>query len=72
MELTLYKMAPTGRINLTGLTSNRETYFSGEKDETTGVITLTPVKIVSASNRVSPIVEEGEDEPAMGETPWDE
>jgi hypothetical protein len=53
MDLTLYKMAATGRINLTGLVSNREAYYTGERNSETGVVTLTPVRIVSANGRTT-------------------
>jgi hypothetical protein len=62
--LTLYKMAATGRINLTGLVSNRETYYSGERDPDTGVVTLTPVRIVSTGGRSTVGTVGDEDVPA--------
>lgn len=57
MDLTLYKMSPTGRINLTGLVSNRETFFTGERDKDTGVVTLTPVNIVGGRTSINDAID---------------
>lgn len=43
--LTLYKMGATGRANLAGLVSPGVEFYTGERDDKTGVVTLTPVKI---------------------------
>jgi hypothetical protein len=62
VDLTLYKMAATGRINLTGLVSNRETYFTASKADD-GVITLTPVNIVTANTKADEPAAEPESPP---------
>lgn len=72
MDLTLYKMAATGRINLTGLVSNVEAYYTGERDAATGVVTLTPVRIVTASNRSTASTEATDTDAVVGDAPWGE
>lgn len=73
MDLTLYKVGASGRVALAGLAAGVE-FYSATKDEATGVVTLTPVRIVSATaGRRPDAQEEGPDD--VGETrdaPWDQ
>lgn len=50
MDLTLYRAGANGRVALGPLAAGVE-YFTGARDEQTGVVTLTPVKIVGPSQR---------------------
>lgn len=43
--LTLYKMGATGRANLAGLVAPGVEFYTGARDDRTGVVTLKPVKI---------------------------
>lgn len=71
--LTLYKMGATGRANLAGLVSPGVEFYTGARDDRTGVVTLTPVKInAPGGTRATADEPDEEPEPPTGETPWDE
>jgi len=71
VDLTLYAVSATGRVALGDLLKGVK-YVQAEKSGD-GLVTLTPVNIRAASGQSpEPIVEDGETEPATGETPWGE
>lgn len=72
MDLTLLVADEDGLINLKDLVDPGE-HFTAARNENTGVVRLTPVKVTTTTpQRVSPVIEPSETEPSTGETPWDE
>lgn len=69
--LTLYKMGATGRANLAGLVTAGVEFYTGERDDRTGVVTLTPVKI-NAPGGTRTAADEVEAETPTGDAPWDD
>lgn len=50
MDLQLYKVGASGRVALGQLAQDVE-FFQAEKDDDTGVITLTPIRVVAPTGR---------------------
>lgn len=73
MELVLHVADENGRINLDGVVPPG-THYTATRNENSGVVRLVPVKVATTATpqRVTPVVEASESEPATGETPWDQ
>lgn len=75
MDLTLYAVGASGRVNLGDLAKDVKFYNVHENVDGHGVkdgtLVLSPVRVVPATGkRVDPVVEDGE--PETGQTPWEQ
>lgn len=73
MDLVLHVADDNGLINLAGIVAPGA-HFTVARNENTGVVRLTPVKVATtaAIQQPVPVVEPSETEPVTGTTPWDQ